>query len=446
MRPRLLVVTDRYPIDPAHSPAAWMLGHLRALGTVADVEVVSFVRLFPRLKNLVFGGYDRGWFRGLVSLPSVELPAECVVVRHRRCLTVPDRLGWEHTPRLLLRQQREWLSERIRDFAPDAVLVHYVHASAPVAREAARLCGVPLWIDENETLGSMDSEGAGGLRQWILTQLDGADAVITQCRTQSQELRALLPDATLIEIALGIDRASEQRTPQEVWDAADASLLEEEAGEEETDEPLRLLCVTRLDQRTKNVAVLLEALALSREARVQLTVAGDGYLRRELESLAGRLGIAASVTWEGWKTPDELRVLRGRMDAAVQPSAHESFGLAALESAGAGLPLIAVADAGVVPDLAALGAAVIPLEQVTPQQVAEALREFRMRRTELRRQAIEARGRIAEWYSWDVHARQYADALRDLRAAREKTRRGRPVESGRASETKGESDQSVSSV
>ena len=62
-RPRLLVVTDRYPVDPAHSPAAWMLPHLRALSHIADIEVVSLFRFFPRIKNLILGGYDRDFSR-----------------------------------------------------------------------------------------------------------------------------------------------------------------------------------------------------------------------------------------------------------------------------------------------------------------------------------------------------------------------------------------------
>lgn len=399
MRPRLLIVTDRYPIDPGNSPAAWMLAHLRSLESLADVEVVSLVRLFPRMKNLFFGGYDRQWFRRRNSLDAEERPFPHVVVHHRRCLTVPDTLGWRVNPWLISRQQRRWLRGKVEGFRPDAVLVHYLHASAPLAREAAHAAGLPLWIDENETIGGMPSEGQQKLRDWILGQLSRADAVIAQCSVQAAELRQLLPRGVIHTIPLGI----EQDVP---------------AAEATDPPPLELICVSRLDLAGKNVDRVLEALAIVRTRRapaVRLTIAGAGFLRPHLERLAQELGIADDVTFAGWLPAPLLRRTMRRMHGAVQPSEHESFGLVALEAAASGVPLIACARAGVVPDLAAAGAAVLPVETADPGSIASAIEELHVRYAELQRQALEARGRLLERYSWDAHARGYAALLRALR-------------------------------
>lgn len=399
MRPRLLIVTDRYPIDPANSPATWMLAHLRSFEGLADVEVVSLVRLFPRIKNLFLGGYDRQWFRRRNSLEAEERPFPHVVVHHRRCLTVPDALGWRVNPRLIRLQQRRWLRGKVRDFRPDAVLVHYLHASSPLAHDAARAAGLPLWIDENETIGGMPSEGQQKLRDWILGQLARADAVIAQCSVQAAELRLLLPRGVIHTIPLGVGQdvpASEAPDPP----------------------PLELICVSRLDLAGKNVDRVLEALAIVRTRQapaVRLTIAGSGFLRPRLERLSRELGIADDVTFAGWLPPPLLRRTMRRMHAAVQPSEHESFGLVALEAAAAGVPLIACARAGVVPDLAATGAAVLRVETADPESLASAMEELQVRYAELQRQALEARGRLLERYSWDAHARGYASLLRALR-------------------------------
>ena len=399
MRPRLLIVTDRYPIDPGNSPAAWMLAHLRSLEGIADVEVVSLVRLFPRIKNLLLGGYDRQWFHRRNSLGAEERPFPHVVVHHRRCLTVPDALDWRVNPRLIRLQQQRWLRSRVEAFRPDAVLVHYLHASAPLARDAAREAGIPLWIDENETIGGMPSEGQQKLRDWILAELAHADVVIAQCSVQTAELRRLLPHGAIHCIPLGV--------------------TQDVAATEAPDPPhFELICVSRLDLAGKNVDRLLHALAMLRTRHVpavRLTIAGSGFLRPRLERLARELGIAENVTFAGWLSPPVLRRTMRRMHAAVQPSEYESFGLVALEAAAAGLPLVACTRAGVVPDLAAAGAAVLPVDTAAPEELASAIEELQIRYSELQRQALEARGRLLERYSWEAHARAYASLLRALR-------------------------------
>ncbi|MDX9758201.1 MAG: glycosyltransferase [Bacteroidota bacterium] len=417
MRPRLLILTDRYPIDAARSPAAWMRDHCAALGHVADVEVVSLVRLFPRLKNLLLGGYDRRWFRLISALPATESPFPHVIVHHRRCLTVPDRLGWRVNPLLLRVQQRRWLVRHVGEFQPDVILVHYVHASAAVARSVARQCGIPLWIDENETIAPMPAEGQRSLHDWIIEQLAGADAVLAQCGTQEHALRALLPHGVIHRIPLGITGSPPPTA------AAPPP-------------PFALLCVSRLDQNAKNIVPLLEAVALLRArgaAAVRLTIAGDGYQRRGLERLAADLRIDEVVRFTGWLAPAELEVHRGSMHAAVQPSEHESFGLVALEAVAAGLPLVAGARAGVVPDLMAMGAAIVPIPAGTPRAIAGAIEEIQLRYSELQRQAIEARGRVQEQFSWQEHARIHAALLRALpsRSRHRAERNGRHEDGGR---------------
>ncbi len=392
MAVRLLILTDRFPIDPGRSPTAWLPDHLRALADSADLTVVSLVRLLPRVKNLIFGGYDRRWFGILRALPKVEQPSPRVTIIHRRCFTLPDALGWGVNPRLLLWQQRRWLRALLRGQRFDAVLLHYLHAAAPTALFAARTAGIPLWIDENEGLNSMSEEGQDSLRNWILHQLAGADVLIAQCREQEAELKRLVPGNRVHVIPLGI---------RDDGPAAESS----------EPPPLRFVCVSRLDLRSKRVDQLLRATARLRaddSAGISLTIVGDGFLRRKLLQLARELGIGDIVQFTGWLPPAELGALVGTQHVAVQPSEHESFGLVALEAAAAGLPLIAGARAGVVPDLAAEGAAVLPLTQCTAANIAQAMREARERFPELQHQALVARGRILERYSWRAHAAGYA--------------------------------------
>jgi glycosyltransferase involved in cell wall biosynthesis len=92
----------------------------------------------------------------------------------------------------------------------------------------------------------------------------------------------------------------------------------------------------------KGFALLLEALAQTREAR--LTIAGDGPLRASLEQLAGSLGLADRVSFLGWR--EDVAQLLASADFLVCPSLHEPLGNVVIEAWSAGLPVVATASDG----------------------------------------------------------------------------------------------------
>jgi glycosyltransferase involved in cell wall biosynthesis len=97
---------------------------------------------------------------------------------------------------------------------------------------------------------------------------------------------------------------------------------------------------------TKSLGVLLEAAALlrGRHPELRVEIAGSGSCEPPLRSLAERLGVASVVTFLGWRK--DVDSLHRRWQVLVQPSAHEGFGIAALEAMAAGLPVVASATGG----------------------------------------------------------------------------------------------------
>jgi glycosyltransferase involved in cell wall biosynthesis len=99
-----------------------------------------------------------------------------------------------------------------------------------------------------------------------------------------------------------------------------------------------LLNVGRLTAQ-KNQGVLIRALACLPATR--LVVAGDGPLRADHERLANTLGVAGRLHLLGDAHRDEIADLLAASDLFVFPSTWETFGLAAIEAAMTGLPIIA---------------------------------------------------------------------------------------------------------
>lgn len=99
----------------------------------------------------------------------------------------------------------------------------------------------------------------------------------------------------------------------------------------------RLLAVGRLEAQ-KNHATLLKALAQVHEPWT-LEIAGVGSLEAELKQLAARLGLEARVRFLGYR--DDIPELLAQADLFCFPSRWEGLGLALLEAAAAGVPIVA---------------------------------------------------------------------------------------------------------
>lgn len=89
--------------------------------------------------------------------------------------------------------------------------------------------------------------------------------------------------------------------------------------------------------RLKGLDTVLRAMARLRRSDVGLLVVGRGPIAAYAR-LAGRLGIAQQVRFEGWM-PD-IRAAYAAADAFVQPTFYDPCSLTVLEAAAAGLPVL----------------------------------------------------------------------------------------------------------
>jgi glycosyltransferase involved in cell wall biosynthesis len=99
-----------------------------------------------------------------------------------------------------------------------------------------------------------------------------------------------------------------------------------------------LLNVGRLTDQ-KNQGVLIRALA--HVPSVRLVIAGDGPERSDYAALAAELGVTDRLHMLGDVTRSDVTDLLAAADLFVFPSVWETFGLAAVEAAMAGVPIVA---------------------------------------------------------------------------------------------------------
>ena len=172
--------------------------------------------------------------------------------------------------------------------------------------------------------------------------------------------------------------------------------------------PAELLYVGRLEYE-KGVHDLIAALPRIRRTHpgTTLTVAGEGTQQDWLVEQARKHKVLKATRFVGHLHHDELLAALHRADAAVLPSHYEPFGLAALEAAAAGIPLVTSNTGG-------LGEAVINGQtgvSFPPRDVARlasAVRTVLDDPAAAQRRARAARQRLTSDFDWQTVAKETA--------------------------------------
>lgn len=148
----------------------------------------------------------------------------------------------------------------------------------------------------------------------------------------------------------------------------------------------------------KNPQTIIQAcgLLVRRGVSFRLFVAGDGVLRKELESLAQKLDIADRVHWLGHV--DDPRSLLQESDIFTLASTGEAFGLVLPEAMACGLPVVATRSGGIVEIVAdrVTGLLVPPLN---PEALADALQQLIQDARARTNMGSKGRSRVSEMFT-----------------------------------------------
>lgn len=261
--------------------------------------------------ELVVGLSARGFQSKIVTTiaggPFEEFCREHQIVVEK--LIRRDRFGWSTTRDMLALFRR------------DRPTIVHTHLSGPDmwGRVAAGLAHVPLILSTEHNT----SPGTGWMKQtfkkMIARHTDGIVAV-------SNEVKRLLVQRD------GMTSSDVYVIPNGI----DLSRILVRGGHGFRDVP-RLICVGRLYPQ-KGHAILLKALATIPRPW-QLWIIGDGPCASELRRLAEELQIASRIAWLGIR--NDVPQLLTEADVFCFPSLWEGQGLAAIEAAAAGVPIIA---------------------------------------------------------------------------------------------------------
>ena len=165
----------------------------------------------------------------------------------------------------------------------------------------------------------------------------------------------------------------------------------------------------------KGVHFLLRAFALLDDAlpeRPTLVYLGDGPYMDELRTLRDALSCRDDVHFAGY-VPDAEQLIAGA-DVCVVPSVwEEAFGLAALEPAAAGIPVVATAVGGI-PEVVVDGETGILVPPGDPRALAAAIEKLLADETLRRSMGRRGRERAGSLFSHDSQVDRLRSVLRRL--------------------------------
>ncbi len=168
--------------------------------------------------------------------------------------------------------------------------------------------------------------------------------------------------------------------------------------------PLRLLYVGRLSAEKDPINLLQAArLLLARGAKLEVTLAGDGPERANVERAAGEWGLLPALCLLG-HVSDVARAM-ANADILVSPSQTECMPNAVLEAMLAGLPVVATAVGGV-GEMMCDGVHGLLCPPRDPGALAEAIARLADQPDLRRRLADNAYARVRAEYSFEVRMRR----------------------------------------
>lgn len=168
-----------------------------------------------------------------------------------------------------------------------------------------------------------------------------------------------------------------------------------------------VLSVGRLDS-LKRTDLLIRALAYL-PSHIRAVIAGQGEQQRDLEALAGQLGVADRVRFAGFVSDEALRDLYADCLAVCYAPLDEDYGLVTLEAFQSGKPVVTASDSGGVLEFVRHGETGLICEPEA-RAVAEALGTL-VARPALARQ-LGANGRDAvQAITWDRVVERLTETL-----------------------------------
>lgn len=226
--------------------------------------------------------------------------------------------------------------------AVDLVHAHTLFSDGGTAYYLKKFRGIKYVVSIRNTDINVFYKYGWHLRSFIKEVLLQAEAVIFISEAYKQKVFELFPKKIINEI---------EHKVYVIPNGIDDIWLKKEIVKppQIRDDKIHLIFVGSIDKNKnlKTVLKVLKELNQQMGRRYYLHIAGEGPLKRNLESYAIKHGIGSDLKFYGYVNEEDLVVLMDKADIFVLPSIHETFGISYVEAMSRGVPVIYSKNEGI---------------------------------------------------------------------------------------------------
>lgn len=282
------------------------------------------------------------------------------------------------------------LRRAAKQFKPDIVNAHYASGYGTLMR-MAKLKNTVLSVWGSDVY---DFPYQSKLSMHIIRKnLKFADRIASTSNCMAEQTRRIMGEEKEISITpFGVDlnEFSPNSAPidKNEIQIVNVKALEPKYGIETLIRAVKLLLEKLQNEKKEEIA-----------DRVTCRIYGDGSQRQELEKLILELGLQNKVSLEGKIPHSEVVGVLRNSDVFCALSDSESFGVAAVEAAAVGLPVV-VSDADGLKEVTDQGVTGFVVHRRDPEEAAKALEQLVLDSTLRRKMGLAGRQRVEQLYNW----------------------------------------------
>ncbi len=299
----------------------------------------------------------------------------------------------EHVINLFLYKK---VVKKLKEFNPDIIYCNWLRHWAEFSCKLADQFKLPLIIDHHEDIQSLKKLFPEDYMK-ILKTFEKANRIIVHSGVSKNELmseKLILPELTINYLG--------------------QNFKIEENEKKFSNDVIKLLCVSHLSERRKNIEVLITAMSLIKSANtIELTIAGDGILKQEYIELTRKLNLQNIIHFMGSKSQQELNAIMDESDIFVLPSYPEAFGVVFIESLAKGLPVITCEGNGGGEELKSLGYAVVLVKPYSHTELSKAIEELIADKKRMSEMSLQGKEIVKKYFTWERNASNTLDIINE---------------------------------
>ncbi|MFZ1322571.1 MAG: glycosyltransferase family 4 protein [Ignavibacteria bacterium] len=278
------------------------------------------------------------------------------------------------------------LKKLISEQSPDLIYCNWIRPWAPVSAGISKELNIPFVIDHHEDIPTLKKLFPDKASQFLQV-FKSADKIIVHSKLNKEQLAdEKLTDHEIKVIHLGQN--------------FDVSITEKSFEENK----LRLICVSHLTEKRKNVDVLIRAVSfLDRKLDFELTVIGDGVFKNEYMDLANSLGLKDKVIFKGAMSHEDIGAELEASDIFILPSFPEAFGIVMTEALAKGVPVISCHGNGGAEELKSLGYPIVLTSPENAEELSKAIENLHNNKTQMKAMSEKGKIIVSDNFTWDIN-------------------------------------------